>query len=228
MPKVKMPRSTPSLDMTPMVDLAFLLVTFFMLTSSFRAPEPLLVDPPTSTTDVLIPKQVFLATIDEKGRVFIDITNNNVKIKVLKKLLKSRKLSAMSEEDFKKFAGVGSIGISVKELATFMEMESNERTAYSESAKGIPYDTAESKIGQCELFEWALETRLEAHNDYKEREEEAKLKNMEFDKSNYIQFAIKADGKAPYKVVQSIIAVFREAKVKNFQMITGLESSPIK
>ncbi|MFM1898639.1 MAG: hypothetical protein RL577_879, partial [Bacteroidota bacterium] len=35
MPKVKMPKSSPSLDMTPMVDLAFLLVTFFMLTSSF-------------------------------------------------------------------------------------------------------------------------------------------------------------------------------------------------
>ena len=51
---------------------------------------------------------------------------------------------------------------------------------------------------------------------------------MEFDKSNYIQFAIKADGKAPYKVVQSIINVLREAKVKNFQMITGLESSPTK
>jgi biopolymer transport protein ExbD len=67
---------------------------------------------------------------------------------------------------------------------------------------------------------------LEAHNDYKERENEAKLKNLEFDKSNYIQFAIKAAANAKYDVIQDIIEVFREAKVKEFQMITGLESGP--
>jgi len=46
MPKIKMPKSNPSLDMTPMVDLAFLLVTFFMLTASARVSEPVVVDTP--------------------------------------------------------------------------------------------------------------------------------------------------------------------------------------
>ncbi len=224
MPKIKMPRSTPALDMTPMVDLAFLLVTFFMLTSSFRAPEPVILDPPSSTTELQIPKQVFLIMIDEEGRTFVDITNNAVKAKVVKQMLNQFKAPAMSEEDMKKFAGVGPVGLSVREFQGFVDMEAGERNGYAQ--KGVPYDTAASKLKSSELYYWAYFTKIEAHNDYKEREEEAKLRNMEFDKSNYIQVAVKAASNAKYKTVQHVIQVLREARIKEFQMITGLESAP--
>jgi len=68
MPKIKMPKGSPTIDMTPMVDLAFLLVTFFMLTASFRNAEPVTVETPSSISDKIIPKNVLMVTLDRDGR----------------------------------------------------------------------------------------------------------------------------------------------------------------
>ena len=135
--KVRSKKQDAGVDLTAMVDLAFLLVTFFMLTSSFRAPEPVFVDPPTSTTDDQIPKQVFLVTVDEKGRVFIDLTNPAVKELVLKDMMRDFKVQ-MSSEEVKKFAGAGPIGLKMESISSYLELEVNARAKVQQS--GVPYE----------------------------------------------------------------------------------------
>jgi biopolymer transport protein ExbD len=84
----------PALDMTPMVDLAFLLVTFFMLTASFRMAEPVVVDPPSSIGQVDLPDNHILVTIDDKGRAFFGISNSTAKMEALKEMAAKYKVEA--------------------------------------------------------------------------------------------------------------------------------------
>ena len=87
-----MPKANPSLDMTPMVDLAFLLVTFFMLTASVRVSEPVVVDTPSSTSDKLLPENVLLVSIDRFGKAFFNISNPQVRINTLERMGEQHKI----------------------------------------------------------------------------------------------------------------------------------------
>src|ERR1044071_5164581 len=106
MSKIKMARSSPALDMTPMVDLAFLLVTFFMLTATMRAPEPVIVDTPSSVSDLILPKNTMLLTIDTAGRVFLNYEGKEVRINALKRIMNKFPTVKFTEDEVEKFGSM--------------------------------------------------------------------------------------------------------------------------
>ena len=76
MPKIKLPVKTPHIDMTPMVDLFALLLTFFMLTTSFRPQEATVIDTPNSISEKMTPeKNVITVLIDKQNKVFLNFDN---------------------------------------------------------------------------------------------------------------------------------------------------------
>src|SRR4030042_6656888 len=78
MPKVKVPRKSTLIDMTAMCDVAFLLLTFFMLTTQFKSDESVIVDTPSSISEIKLPDTDILnVTITNDGKVFFNIDNKN-------------------------------------------------------------------------------------------------------------------------------------------------------
>jgi biopolymer transport protein ExbD len=76
MPKFKPHRQGVHIDMTPLVDVAFLLLTFFMLTTQFRPVEEVTIELPSSHSQTKLPESdVMTINIAKDGRIFLGFDN---------------------------------------------------------------------------------------------------------------------------------------------------------
>src|SRR4051812_2907117 len=99
MPKVKVPRKSTSVDMTAMCDVAFLLLSFFILTTKFKPTEALEVTTPNSVSQKVAPNtDAVLITIDKQGKVFYSVSEGDEKRKVIENLNEQRKLGLSDAE----------------------------------------------------------------------------------------------------------------------------------
>lgn len=83
MPKIKKSRVGISLDMTPMVDIGFLLLTFFMLTTQFRPPEEVQIVLPTSHSAFKLPESdVMMISISKDNRIFLGLDSQHMRSRI--------------------------------------------------------------------------------------------------------------------------------------------------
>src|SRR5687768_1092002 len=139
MPRVKVPRKSTAIDMTAMCDVAFLLLTFFILTATARQAEPLPVDTPSSTTQAKQPKTNMATITVGKGQVFFGITENNVRLRTLEKMGERYSVSFTPEEK-NRFSLIEAFGVPVGNLKQVINMSGDQRNKPG-LQKGIPVDS---------------------------------------------------------------------------------------
>lgn len=212
----------PALDMTPMVDLAFLLVTFFMLTASFRMAEPVVVDPPSSIGQVDLPDNHILVTIDNDGRAFFGISNSTAKMNALRKMSEKYKVG-FTEEQIVKFSGLPSFGVDIKDLPAYIDAKEEARKNFKgpsgRGQTGVPLDTITPNN---QLKDWIAIGGTEAVKMYEEAKLKAADAGGEF-KAEKPRYAIKCDAKTKYIYVKDVIKTFTNLKIYQFNLITSLE-----
>jgi biopolymer transport protein ExbD len=206
--------------MTPMVDLAFLLVTFFMLAASFRSSEPVEVDVPSSISDKIIPENVVLVTIDRGGRVFFNMSDPEGRRELLTNMAAKYKVG-FSEEQINKFTFMSSFGCTMQELPGYIDMPAEARKNLN--TKGIPLDSTNNQ-----LKDWVYFGNIAALNSGKTAYEEAKMKGDSPDPNDFKpKFTLRVDNKALYVHAQNVINVFRDLDLNNLNFITSMEMAPL-
>lgn len=111
MGKVKIKKKSTWIDMTPMSDVMVLLLTFFMLTSTFVKNEPVKVVTPGSVSEIKVPeKSVLNILVDKTGKIFMSMDNQNDTQAVLEGMseLYGMKFTPQQVNKFKKRRHVGS------------------------------------------------------------------------------------------------------------------------
>lgn len=198
---VKMSKKAASIDMTAMCDVAFLLLTFFILTATAKIPEPLPVDTPASTVQTKLP-DTDLATITVgKGKVFFDLKGREVRKRALE-LMGQKYEVAFTEEESAKFALMEGIGVPITSLKQLIAMSSSDR-GKANLQPGIPKDSLDNQLAQ-----WIQNARI-ANHEIQDKE---------------LQIAIKGDAKEEYPAIKKVMDILQDQKINSFNLVTGLRA----
>jgi biopolymer transport protein ExbD len=202
MPKIKIPRKSTSIDMTAMCDVSFLLLTFFMLTTQFKADNQVIVDTPSSISEIKLPDtDIMNISITKDGKVFFAIDNKNfTRERLLARIEEKFPQIKLNAEAQKAFVLNGVVGVPLTEFKGYYELQDEDRKAYQ--MKGIPVDSTNNELG-----DWIMQGRLSNPG---------------------VRITVNGDQGCPWPVVKKVMNTLQDKNVNKFNLITDLEADPNK
>ncbi len=204
MPKVKLPRKSTTIDMTAMCDVAFLLLSFFILATKQKPPEVLTVSPPNSVSAKAAPDKSILITLTKDGKAFIMLGDETKKADILNNINLTKGLN-LSAGEMKKWTKEPFIGLPLNQIKSSLdrvvEIPANQ-------LPGIPTDSSNN-----EMVDWMKSvTNVYAGTDQR------KLQEM---------LLVKGDNAALYPAFKSIKEAFKKNEIFKFRIVTNGEAVPV-
>lgn len=211
MPSVKLPRKSTATDMTPFVDVAFLILSFFMLATKFKPPDIASISTPKSvSTDALKDANSVMVEFDSTGRIFFTVNVKNpddgpgLKQEVINKINTSRNLG-LTKAQINSYIMNTTIGVPFTQLKPLLDADFTKRGALAQ--RGIPADSLNN-----ELSEWigAAKTTFQSR----------------YGVNSPVLYLIKGDNNAKYPAFNGVIEAMRKNDQFNYKLVTDPEATP--
>jgi len=198
MGKVRPKKHAPHTDMTAMTDVAFLLLTFFIMTATFKSNEAEITTP-TSISEIKVPDDdIMIISIDKAGKVFFGVDAQPTRVAMLDNIAQSKGLS-FTDTEKAKFALQPSFGVPLNQLKPWLNMP-KEKMAEAVQP-GIPVDST----GASELADWVYAARKA---------------------NSQLRIALKGDNVSKFPVFKDVLSNLQSQNINKFNLITGSESAP--
>ena len=196
MPRVKIKRKSTRIDMTAMSDVTVLLLTFFMLTSTFVQKEPVRVNTPGSVSEIKIPEiNILQILVDPDGKIFMSLDRQEDRVGVLQKVGEEYGIF-FTPEELQKFKLLNSFGVPIQGMKQFLALSEEQQDKLLPDM-GIPCDSTD--------------------NQFKVWVKEARGQNRD------LRIAIKADQTTPYPMIKGIMGSLMDLRENRYNLITSLK-----
>ena len=198
MGRVKIKKKSTFIDMTAMSDVTVLLLTFFMLTSTFVKKEPVQVTTPGSVSEIKIPEtNILQILIEPTGKIFMSMDKQSDLKATLESMGQEYGVTFGPEQE-KKFMLATTFGVPMKSMKSYLDLSSDQQDEVLKT-QGIPADSID--------------------NQFKAWVRNARVVNKD------LRIAIKADQDTPYKVIKNVMNSLQDLRENRYNLITSLKTT---
>lgn len=202
MPKVKVKRASSSVDMTAMCDVAFLLLTFFILTAQFRSQDAAAIETPSSISSIKVPDaDIMTIALDKEGKVYFGIDGQPTRIAMLEYVATAKGIT-FTDKEKKEFALMSNFGLPIAQLKSYLNLPKEQQAKVKQP--GIPTDSTGAGPTN-ELKDWVYNSRKA---------------------NNKLRIALKGDNLAKFSSFKTVLSTLQAQNINKFNLITGTEAPP--